>query len=258
MKRWLKRWAMAGAVAAAAGGLAGDAAAQVTVDDRITSLAELVKKKSDDQATVVIDGLAQAFAGMADEEKKKAVAALEKCLGARREEGDDKLFESVVAAFANCGELGQKATLKSLKAANVDKRPGVLSAALRSLGFHKNPANVKTLVDYLVHNEPRVVAAAADALSNYADQPEKTRKPIVEELVKNYSQFASAATNAQASNKEKGQAQERLNVVEKSFQGALQKLTGQEFKDAPAAQKWFNDNKNKKWPDAGAAAGGGS
>jgi len=258
MKRCLERIARAAAMAAAACGLAGVASAQVSVDDRITSLQEQVKKKSDDQATVVVDGLAQAFTGMNEEEKKKTIAALEKCLGARREEGDDKLFEAVVAAFANCGEMGQKATLKSLKAANVDKRPGVLSAALRSLGFHKNPANVKALVDYLVHNEPRVVAGAADSLANYADQPEKTRKPIVEELVKNYSQYASAASKTGITNAEKGLAQERLNVVEKAFQGSLQKLTGQEFKDAPAAQKWFNDNKSKKWPDAGAPAGGGS
>lgn len=232
------------------------ARAQVSIDDRIASLQEQVKKKSDDQAVVVVDGLAQAFAGMGDEEKKKSVAALEKCLSARREDGDDKLFEAVVNAFANCGELGQKATLKALKAANVDKRPGVLAAALRSLGFHKNPANVKTLVDYLVHNEPRVVAGAADALANYADQPEKARKPIVEELVKNYAQYASAASRTGATNAEKGLAQERLNVVEKAFKDALQRLTGQEFKDAPAAQKWYNDNKAKKWPDPNAAAGG--
>jgi HEAT repeat protein len=229
---------------------------QVTNDDRIASLQEQVKKKSDDQAVVVVDGLAQGFTGLGDEDKKKTVAALEKCLSARREDGDDKLFEAVVNAFANCGELGQKATLKALKQANVDKRPGVLAAALRSLGFHKNPANVKTLVDYLVHNEPRVVAGAADALANYSDQPEKARKPIVEELIKNYAQYASAASKTGATNAEKGLAQERLNVVEKSFREALQKLTGQEFKDAPAAQKWYNDNKSKKWHDPNAAAGG--
>ena len=254
--RSLRALVATGAALLAAGAMASMAAAQVSVDDRIESLQDLVKKKSDDQATVVIDGLAQAFAGMVDEDKKKAVAALEKCLNARREEGDDKLFEAVVNAFANCGEPGQKATLKSLKAPNVDKRAGVLEAALRSLGFHKNPANVKALVDYLVHNEPRVVAGAAAALSNYGEQSEKSRKPIVEELIKNYSQYASAASNTQASNKDKGVAQERLNVVEKPFKEALLKLTGSDFKDAPAAQKWFNDNKSKKWPDPTAAGGG--
>ena len=217
MKRWLQRFGVAAAVVGVLAAAGPAARAQVSVDDRITSLTELVKKKSDDQAAVVVDGLAQGYAAMSEDDKKKAVAALEKCLNARREDGDDKLFESVVTAFANCGELGQKATLKSLKVANVDKRVGVLASALRSLGFHKNPANVKALVDYLVHNEPRVVAGAAEALGSYAEQPEKTRKPLVEELVKNYAQFASAATNGQATNKEKGMAQERLNVVEKAF-----------------------------------------
>jgi hypothetical protein len=234
------------------------AGAQVSVDDRITSLTEHVKKKSDDQACVVIDGLTQAFSTMTDEDKKKTVGALEKTLTARREEGDDKLFETTVQAFANCGELGQKATVKALKSPNVDKRRGVLAHALRSLAFHKDPGNVKTIVDYLVHNEPMVVAGAADALGGYAEQPEKTRKPIVEELVKNYASYASAATNAQASNKDKGVAKDRLAIVEKPFLDSLKKLTGQEFQDAPAAQKWFNDNKNKKWPEPGAAEGSGA
>lgn len=255
MTRWMRD---GGAALLAAGWLlfaGGGAAAQVSVDDRIASLAELVKKKSDDQAVVVVEGLAQTFAGMTEDEKKKSVGALEKCLNARREEGDDKLFEAVVHCFANMGESGQKATLKSLKSNNVEKRPGVLAAALRSLGLHANPANTKTLVDYLVHSEPLVVSGAVDALANYAELPEKARKPLVGELIKNYAAFASAASDAGASNKERGMAQERLNVVEKSFRGALQKLTGQEFADAPAAQKWYNDNKSKKWPEL---AGGGS
>lgn len=256
MVRWLRGIGAAAAVTVALVAAAPSLSAQVSVDDRISTLQELVKKKSDDQAAVVVDGLGQAYAGMSDEDKKKSVAALEKCLSAHRDDGDDKLFQTVVTAFANFGELGQKATLKSFKLANVDKRPGVLSAAVRSLGLHKNPANVKALVDFLVNNEPLVVAAAADALGNYAEAPEKTRKPIVEELVKNYAQFGSAAANTQANNRDKATAAQRLATVEKSFKDALLKLTGQEFANFTAAQKWFNDNKGKKWPEPGAAGGG--
>ncbi len=257
MMRLLARHAPIAAAVVALVASAPTARAQVTVDDRLTSLAEHVKKKADDQACTVIDGLVQTFATMSEEEQKKTIAAVEKCLNAKREEGDDKLFEATVSSFANFKELGEKATVRSLKAPNVDKRRGVLNKALLSLAFHKNPANVKTLVDYLVHNEPLVVAGAAEGLGSYADQPEKVRKPIVEELVKNYAQFASAASNASATNAQKATAKDRLNTVEKPFQGALQKLTGQEFKDAPSAQKWFNDNKGKKWADPAAAGAGG-
>ena len=230
---------------------------QIAVDDRIAGLNEHVKKGSDDDACVVIDGLKTTFTTMSDEDKKKTVAAFEKCLSAKREEGDDKLFEAAVTAFADCGELGEKATLKVLKSPNVAKRRGVLAHALRSLGFHKDPATVKTLTDYLVNSEPLVVAGAAEALGNFAEQAEKVRKPIVEELVKNYASYHSAASNAQASNKDKGVAKDRLNVVEKPFLDSLKKLTAQDFTDAPSAQKWFNDNKSKKWPEAAAADGAG-
>ena len=234
--------------------LAPAARAQVSLDDRIASLAEHVKKKADDQAVTVIEGLSQSFKSMTDDDKKKAVAAVEKCLSARRDDGDDKLFENAVSAFANMEDLGEKATIKNLKSPNVEKRRAVLAAAIRSLAFHKNPANVKTLTDFLVNSEPVVVAGAAEGLGNYADRPEKERKPIVEELVKTYATYSSAASNAQATPPQKATAKERLAIVEHQLQTSLQKLTGQEFKDAPAAQKWYNDNKSKKWPDP--AAGG--
>jgi hypothetical protein len=232
------------------------ARAQVSVDDRITSLAEHVKKKADDQAATVIEGLSQTYGTMSEEEKKKALAAVEKCLGARREDGEDKLFESVVNSFPNFGEAGEKAALRSLKSPNVEKRRGVLAHALRSIGKFKNPDDVKTLSDYLKNSEPMVVAGAADGLGEFAEQAEKVRKPIVEELVKGYATYASAASNASAPPPQKAQAREKLNTVEKPFLASLQKLTGQEFKDAPSAQKWLNDNRNKKWSDA--AAGGGA
>jgi hypothetical protein len=228
--------------------------AQVSVDDRIASLAEHVKKKSDDQAATVVDGIAQAFPNMSEEDKKKVVAAMEKTLNAKREEKDDKLFETVVNSWANMGEMGEKATLKNLKNANVEKRPSVLATALRSIGTHKNPANEKALTDYLVSSEPQVVSGAADGLANYADRPEKERKPIVDELQKAWSVYGSAAIKPGATPAEKSQAKGKLQTVEKSFQAALQKLTGQEFKDFAAAQKWWNQNKGNKWPEP--AAGG--
>jgi hypothetical protein len=126
-------------------------------------------------------------------------------------------------------------------------KPSVLAATLRSLGFHKDVANVKTIQDMLKNSEPIVVAGATDSLANYADQPEKVRRPIVEELVKCYAQFGSAASNAQQDNKLKNRAKDNLAIVEASLRDSLKKMTGQEFKDYAAAQKWLNDNKGKKW-----------
>src|SRR6185436_9022059 len=77
MKRFLAR-ALPSLLLVAA--VAPFARAQVTVDDRVTSLAEHVKKKADDQAATVIEGLAQNYATMTEEDKKKALSAMEKCL----------------------------------------------------------------------------------------------------------------------------------------------------------------------------------
>jgi hypothetical protein len=107
-----------------------------------------------------------------------------------------------------------------------------------------------------VNSSPLVVAGAADGLGNFADQPEKARKEIVSELVKGYATFASAASNAAAPNKDKALAKERLAVVEGAFKESLKKLTGEDHPDAPAWQKWYNDNKSKKWGELTAGEGG--
>jgi hypothetical protein len=203
--------------------------AQVSIDDRVNGLAELVKKKNDDNACTVIDGIGSSFASFSDEDKKKALAAVEKCLNANRNDNDDKLYDAVVKSFANMGEMGEKATLRSMNSPSVGKRKSVLASALRSLGFHKNVANVKTIQDMLKNSEPIVVAGAADSLANYADQPEKVRRPIVEELVKIYAQYGSAASNAQQDNKQKNRAKDNLAVVEGSLRETLKKMTAQEF-----------------------------
>jgi hypothetical protein len=221
--------------------------AQVSVDERVTGLADLVKTKKDDNAVTVIEGLGASFASFTEDDKKKAVAAVEKCLNAVRADNDDKLYDAAVKTFANMGELGEKATLKAMGSPTVAKRKSVLAASLRSLGFHKNVANVKAIQDMLKNSEPLVVAGASDALANYAAEPEKVRRPIVEELVKIYAQYGSAASNASQDNKLKNRAKDNLAVVESSLQDSLKKMTGQDFKDYAAAQKWLNDNKGKKW-----------
>jgi hypothetical protein len=223
--------------------------AQVTVDDRVNQLAENVKKKKDDEAATVIDGIAKNFASFSEEDKKKATTAVEKCLNATRDDNEDKLFEAVFIAFMNMGDLGEKATARALGSPTVAKRKGVLSGALRSLGSHKNPANTKTISDMLKNSEPLVVAGASDGLAFYADQPEKVRRPIVEELVKAYATFGAAAVNAQQDNKLKNRAKDNLKIVEGPLRESLKKMTNQDFKDYAAAQKWYNDNKGKKWDE---------
>jgi HEAT repeat protein len=243
IERTLKGLALGIVVAVAAPALR----AQVSVDDRVNGLAELVKSKKDDNACTAIDGIGASFASFSEEDKKKAIAAVEKCLNAPRADNDDKLYEAVVKSFANMGELGEKATIRALSSATVSKRKSVLASALRALGFFKNVANIKTIEDMLKNSEPIVVAGAATALANYADQPEKVRRPIVEELVKIYAQYGSAAVNSQQDNKLKGRAKDNLAVVEGPLRDSLKSLTSQEFKDYAAAQKWLNDNKGKKW-----------
>jgi len=223
-------------------------AQEFTAEELCEGLIGFLKDKEDASAVGTLDLMAASFAKFSAEEQEKVVDLTEKVFGQRRDEGDDRLYLGALEALGKMGPLGQKATAKLLKKKPVKDRRDVLAAALRSLGGHQDPDEVGTIIDFLVYKEAVVIAAAAETLGdNYREQPEKVRKGIVEELIKNYATIASAA----AANPREPHYKDRLNVVEKPMLKSLARLTGESFADAVEWQKWYNDNKRKKWKDLG-------
>jgi hypothetical protein len=215
----------------------------LTAKELVEGMSDYLKKKEDDRVVTLLEILQQRFHFFVEDEQKMVVKAVGKCLNARRPEGANEVYKSSLAALGAMGEDGEKVTLKSLKNNNVKKRREVLAAALGSIAMHKNRRNIKTLEDFLVHSDGIVVAASAAALGVYAQEEEKVRKPVVEQLVKTYGNLSALAH----SRPKEPVHRDKLNVVEKPILESLEKLTGLSYKTAPEWEKWYNNNKKKRW-----------
>lgn len=224
-------------------------------DGMLDFLAEQVKEGNDERAVTLINQMPTIFGNLTKSEQAKLVKALEKCLGKRRKEEDNRLFIAVVEIFAKMGEPGQKATAKALRNKNVSKRPEVLCAAVRSLGSHGKTTYIKPLQEYLVNQEATVVAAAADAFGFYDKAADKYRKVIVKELLKSYTAIQSnAMPDVQGGRVQRQPGQpvrrpdeKRLNAVKGSFEASLKKLTGESHSGSFSWMQWYNKNKKKRW-----------
>ncbi len=216
----------------------------LSAKELVDSLGDFLKKKNDEFAIGVLEMLSDKFSEFEKGDQKNAVKAAEKCLGQRRDEGDNKLYNAALNSLVGMGEQGEKAAIKALKHKNVKGRPEVLGTAINAVVAHKNDKSLKTVISYLVYKEPAVVASTAEALGkHFVEKEEKVRKQIVEQLVKNYATYYSRAQ----ANRNDPRFQDQLNAVESSMQFALRELTGQDLEEAPAWQTWYNDNKKKKW-----------
>ncbi len=214
----------------------------LSVDELLQGLEDQVKKKDDEKAISILGELTDRFPKMTEEEQKKVVKDTSKVLGRNRPEGEDDLFVAAVQSLGKMGPEGAKSLTTAIKG-TVKKRFPALATALIALSAGKDPAHVPVIEEHLVHSEALIVAASAEALGAYGEQPEPMRKQIVEELVKTY---AGIAATAAARPKEPVFGQ-RLSKIDKPMKNALSKLTGQTFDNATDWERWYNKNKRVKW-----------
>ena len=215
-----------------------------TAAELLEGLSSFIKKRNDSNAVGTISEISARFAGFNEKDQKAVVKAVSGALNKKRKKNQNELYIAALKALGGMGEEGAKALLKSLKNNNVKKRVPVLAECLFALSVHKNPKHIDTFVGFLKNSEPKVVAAAADSLGVYVDQPEKVRKKVVEELVKSYAGFASLAASR---GPREPIFKTRLGQVERQMLASLTKLTGKKNDDAPKWQTWYNKNKKAKW-----------
>ncbi|MFO0981564.1 MAG: hypothetical protein U1E76_07385 [Planctomycetota bacterium] len=227
-----------------AGAVALAATDQKEVDALIAELNKAYEAKNDDGVPPIIDKMVLAYRSADEKNKGEIAKAIARAFSQRREEKEgEKLFAAAGAALSEMGEIGTKVLVTAIKSKDFKKRTDLRCELLRYIGAQKDPKNTKLIIDFLKDNEPKLVAAAADALGNYREGSEKLRKELVEELVKAY-----ATQDANVKKNPKDQVQkDRLQAYEVNMNNALLALTGQSFEDATKWQAWFNDNKNKPW-----------
>ena len=100
----------------------------------------------------------------------------------------------------------------------------------------------------LKHKDAPMQAAGSEALANYFDADQETRKRVFEDLL-NTLMDQRAKKDANTTDLE---ALERWNVISGPILATLQKLSGRTETEPDFYLKWWNDNKKKDWgPRAG-------
>ncbi len=203
-----------------------------------------VRHEADTKAVEAIDHLNLDFKNYAEKDQKRVADEVERIFKIRTEEEENRLYIAAAAFMSDIGPLGEEPLKSAMKVKHLEKRLDVQVMLIESLGKHKNPKNVTLFIDLLKDGEVKLVVAAVKALAEYRDAEAKLRKEITEALIKQYAN----TNNLDAREKGKNPVwHDRLLALEVPMNDALSALTLQNFQNAADWEKWFNDNRNKKW-----------
>lgn len=230
------------------------------VEDLCEQLKAHVKRRGDEdpQAIEVIDKLIAEFAASGPKDRGTIVKAVSKCLDARRSseqvEEDGLLVEKLnnqlyLAAAVALGEMGPN-SVKPLEGWIGHKRHRQDLELQRrltlALGKTADPKAISPLIDLLTNKEPSLIAAAAQALAYFENEPSDKRKEIFGELLK----ALMSAKGTMDSNLNDTIARERYNTFSAALITSLGRMSGEDQRDPDKIQRWWNKNKRNDW-DAG-------
>lgn len=220
----------------------------------LTKIAKDKKFSRDAEGIQVIDILMQKHEkGLAEKDRKMVVKALDGVLNKNKVRPPDRtqLYNAAAEALGRHEADGAKVLRKAFdNKSRFKAKPQwvpMRERLLRNVGRTKALANVKFLIDEARRNpEPALQAAAGDALGNYEEADLKVRKEIVSNLLVTYGALSERASQ-QGTSIDAQNAKDRLAAISGKWNGALKKLSKQNFDTFREWQTWYNKNKTKKW-----------
>jgi len=226
------------------------------VADRIAVLKEVVADKKFARDAEGVEAIDKLLIKSRDGLDPKDQVAVVKALGGVMKDGKvrpSNKTELYVGAAQALGYFGVEGA-KVLKDAYLNKRfpektdwVPLREHMLKNLGRTKDESMVKFLVEEAVRSpEAALAAAAGEALGNFEESKDTVRKEIVSDLLKKYGELSEKASQL-GTNIDAQDAQNRLNTMQHRWNGALARLTRQNFTTFREWQTWHNDNKGKAW-----------
>jgi HEAT repeat protein len=220
------------------------------VKEWLSTLKGLIGKRGDEDPAAI--ALIEKLAGEFQESGKKDRAAIAKGVAASLSQRRKELSKDVpdnglkLAAAKALGSMGPESTSalsKWVDDKKVRDNIELQRQLVLSLGLTKDEDATKTLVDLLKYRNPTIIAAAAEALSQFQELELKARKKIFEELLKTL-QSAKGKVDADPTD---NIARAEWNIVSAPLMTSLTVLSG--HKEAKRPEEWtrfWNKNKNKK------------
>lgn len=222
----------------------------------LATLKEIVMDKKmarDAEGVQVIDLLTTKVAGgLADKDRKSVAKGLEGVFtqGKLRAPATIQIYVAAAAALGTMGTDGSaplKAAFDNKKFPNKDWVK-LREALLRNLGKTKDESMVKFLCEEARRSpEPQLMAAAGEALGNFEASDQKVRKDIVNNLLIRYGELDSRSRVLDSADIEAMNARDYLAVISDKWNSTLGRLTGQNFRQYPEWNTWFNKNRAADW-----------
>ena len=224
------------------------------VKEWLSTLKGLIGKRGDEDpaAIVLIEKLTGEFQESGEKDRAAIAKGVAASLSQRRKElskdvPDNGLKLAAAKALGSMGPESTSALSKWVDDKKVRDNIELQRQLVLSLGLTKDKGATKTLVDLLKYRNPTIIAAAAEALSQFQELELKARKKIFEELLKTL-QSAKGKVDADPTD---NIARAEWNIVSAPLMTSLTVLSG--HKEAKRPEEWtrfWNKNKNKKsWGD---------
>ena len=235
-----------------------DAKPDPEVKAKLDEFKKLIKDRKgakDGEAIKIIDSVLTGFDKLHPRDKRAFATALYELLKSskiKRKPTDARLFKVSVVAFGKTGTDGSKYLANAFKNKKRfgDKQWRSLRAEmLKNLGKTKDLRYVKFLTDEARRNiEDTLMAAAGEALGEFADADLKIRKEISKELIKKFSNiYENANVNLDSGDLQRKTWEDRYKAVADPWNTTLKKLTKQHLRTPNDWQKFYNKNKAKNW-----------
>ncbi len=207
--------------------------------------------KRDSDAIVLIEELQKLVEKSVASDKDAFAKVLEKALLSKRKNPNQiGLYTAAIEALSNLGTHGSSALLKGAKSKYFKKkdRISIRIEIVKALGKTKDLSVVKPLLDFLKDPRDEIIAAAITGLRHYDKAPEKTRKKIVEKIVRLFSDTTNGSLRSRDPTDMLAETyRRRLAMIAGPCKTTLSALTGVSYNTALEWLKWWNNNKNKKW-----------
>ncbi|MDE0891305.1 MAG: HEAT repeat domain-containing protein [Planctomycetota bacterium] len=224
------------------------------VKEWLSTLKGLIGKRGDEDpaAIVLIEKLTGEFKESGEKDRVAIAKGVAASLSQRRKElskgvPDNGLKLAAAKALGSMGPESTSALSKWVDDKKVRDNIELQRQLVLSLGLTKDKGATKTLVDLLKYRNPTIIAAAAEALSQFQEFELKARKKLFEELLKTL-QSAKGKVDADPTD---NIARAEWNIVSAPLMTSLTVLSG--HKEAKRPEEWtrfWNKNKNKKsWGD---------
>ena len=231
--------------------------ADATLDDQINEFKEAISERDgeqDQKAIGLIDAFNQKYKDLEKKDQSDVRKVLDDALTStriRRPPEKIGMYTAAAAALGGMGDDGARILKKAFDSSKFKKREWVdlRAVLLKWLGKTKDESMIKTLTDVARRDpEDKLMAAAGEALGNFADQPLKVRKDIVKDLINKFGEVhGKANASLDPGDAQVARSKQRLAAISDPWNETLKMLTKHEFRSAPEWQTFWNKEKGENW-----------